>query len=61
MSLEEFDYTTDLTKSFRLNGWGLTAIDSLDTLILMERWEEVNRTINHVATLNFQVKSSKSV
>ncbi|KIM34447.1 glycoside hydrolase family 47 protein [Serendipita vermifera MAFF 305830] len=36
-----------------LNGWGLTAVDALDTMLLMGLHAQANRTIRHVETLDF--------
>ena len=37
-----------------LNGWGVTAIDSLDTMILMGLRPQADRVIEHIATLDFK-------
>jgi hypothetical protein len=36
-----------------LNGWGLTIVDSLDTMMLMGLDAEVGRAMEFIKTLNF--------
>lgn len=36
-----------------MNGWGLTIVDSLDTMLLMGLDEEFDRAMDFVETLNF--------
>ena len=43
---------TFLSNSF--NGWGVTAIDSLDTMILMGLKPQAERVIEHIAKLDFK-------
>ena len=36
------------------NGWGVTLVDALDTLWLMDMTEAFRRALTHVATINFR-------
>jgi hypothetical protein len=40
----------------RMNGWGLSAVDSLDTMILMNLIPQINSTIKFISTLDFKHK-----
>jgi len=52
----------ELTHYFvRLNGWGLTAVDALDTMIIMGLHAQANRTIRHIGTLEFSGRHVRSV
>ncbi|PVG00778.1 seven-hairpin glycosidase [Serendipita vermifera] len=39
-----------------MNGWGLSAVDSLDTMVLMKLHPQVNSTIHWISTLDFKHK-----
>jgi len=47
-------YITDTLFSNSFNGWGVTAIDSLDTMILMGLKPQAKRVIEHIAKLDFK-------
>jgi hypothetical protein len=47
---QELDH--DLTRR-SFNGWGLTAIDALDTMIVMGFDDMVERVVSHVASIRF--------
>ncbi|PVG00894.1 seven-hairpin glycosidase [Serendipita vermifera] len=44
-----------------LNGWGLTTIDSIDTMILMNLTDEYEQARNHVAKVNFKYTYTGSI
>ena len=48
-----------LSDSF--NGWGVTAIDSLDTMILMDLKPQTQRVIEHIAKLDFKSAHVRSM
>jgi hypothetical protein len=50
---------THFSNSF--NGWGVTAIDSLDTMILMGLKPQAERVIEHIAKLDFKGAHVRSV
>lgn len=37
------------------NGWGVTAVDSLDTMLLMGFTDEFNRAVSLVKQMNFTI------
>ncbi|KAF8509918.1 glycoside hydrolase [Gautieria morchelliformis] len=39
------------------NGWGVTMVDSLDTMLLLGLEDEFQRAVSHVATLNFTMRA----
>ncbi|KIL65318.1 glycoside hydrolase family 47 protein [Amanita muscaria Koide BX008] len=43
----------------KYNGWGVSLIDSLDTMWIMGLREEFNHSLSHVASLNFTLPPSK--
>lgn len=46
--------SSDLTSlQSRFNGWGVTTVDSLDTMAIMGLEEELRRGLKHVERLNF--------
>lgn len=47
-------YKTDTLLSYSFNGWGVTAIDSLDTMLLMGLKPQAQRAIEHIAKLDFK-------
>ncbi|KIM22542.1 glycoside hydrolase family 47 protein [Serendipita vermifera MAFF 305830] len=42
-----------------LNGWGLTIVDSLDTMLLMDLTPEVDRAVKFIQTLDFTKPSGR--
>ena len=47
-------YKTDTLVIYSFNGWGVTAIDSLDTMLLMGLEPQAQRVIEHIAKLDFK-------
>ena len=45
---------------FRYNGWGVSLVDSLDTMWIMGLREEFDRALGHVAGMNFTIRSVSS-
>ncbi|KAK7024934.1 alpha-1,2-mannosidase [Favolaschia claudopus] len=41
------------------NGWGVTAVDSLDTMLLMKLDDEFSRALKQVSAINFAMRSDK--
>ena len=46
-------YAIDVFFVISFNGWGVSAIDSLDTMLLMGAREEFDRALHLVGQLNF--------
>lgn len=46
----------NLLSSHSLNGWGLTIVDSLDTMLLMGLDEEFEKGMEFVHALDFKAK-----
>lgn len=44
----------DLVYSF--NGWGVTVVDSMDTMYLMGLHKEFNDAVDYVSTMTFDLK-----
>ncbi len=45
---------------FSFNGWGLTAFDSLDTMLIMGLEDEYRKGLNVVKQANFSVSKVRS-
>lgn len=41
---------------FSFNGWGLTMVDSLDTMFLLGLQDEFKHAVSQVTTLNFSMR-----
>ena len=43
------------------NGWGVTLVDSLDTLWIMDFKDEFGKAVDHVSTLNFTISTDEEL
>lgn len=47
---------TDLNLVYSFNGWGVTVVDSMDTMYLMGLHKEFSDAVEYVSTMTFDLK-----